>query len=592
MNYKVGKVVGINTDQRASLCISAPGEEENLFLGVLALECDDAFTRGRSLLSDVADEFLDSAESHVQRLTKAAEVMTEKLADTQKFSFLLAGFSGKALYLIGKDDCLAYLFRANSLQSLGLTPGQVISGFLQPGDRVVLATKGLIESFDLASSLHSALEIWEEEITEKLSTSEDPAQSALLLEIEQQTEEGVESNLEKPANLDDQNLPTGRKLKIPNFLPVFKKIFPKSGRGKLILALILIMALGLGAGYQFKQKQDIEKAAAFTGFFTEAKSDFEAAKGLASLDPLAAKDKLAKAKDELNQALKFKSDDSEALNLKKQIESEEASILQQFAISKLPEFLDLNLIKDGFQALQMSLSGGKLLLLDTNSKTLVSVDMVKKSNSILAGKEALGDAELASINGDNVFVYSDDKGLLKIGLTDKKVAAVSKKDTEWGKIIDIAGFASNVYTADSLKNQIWKYLATSSGFGDKRNYLNDGVKADLAGVVRMQIESSIYILKQGGEILRFTKGAADNFSLGGLDKNIKDPKSIFVSSDTDNFYILDSGNSRLVVTTKTGAYKQQYQAGEFGQATDLVVDEKGKKVYLLLGSKIYAMDLK
>ncbi|MDP3733226.1 MAG: hypothetical protein Q8Q91_01675, partial [Candidatus Daviesbacteria bacterium] len=70
------------------------------------------------------------------------------------------------------------------------------------------------------------------------------------------------------------------------------------------------------------------------------------------------------------------------------------------------------------------------------------------------------------------------------------------------------------------------------------------------------------------------------------------PKSFFVSSDTDNLYLLDSGNSRLLVLTKLGAYKVQYQSERLGGFSDLVVDEKGKKVYLLDGSKIYTMDLK
>ena len=108
----------------------------------------------------------------------------------------------------------------------------------------------------------------------------------------------------------------------------------------------------------------------------------------------------------------------------------------------------------------------------------------------------------------------------------------------------------------------------------------------------MQIESSIYVLKKGGEILRFTKGDKDNFSYSGLPSLVKDPKSFFVSSDTDNLYLLDSGNSRLLILTETGSYKGEISGEKFAQASDLVVDEKGKKVYLLDGNKIYTIDLK
>ena len=73
-----------------------------------------------------------------------------------------------------------------------------------------------------------------------------------------------------------------------------------------------------------------------------------------------------------------------------------------------------------------------------------------------------------------------------------------------------------------------------------------------------------------GQILKFLRGAKDNFTYEGLDKGVKDPKSFFVSSDSENLYVLDSGNQRLLILTKTGSYKGQIEGEKFGSATDLV----------------------
>ena len=210
----------------------------------------------------------------------------------------------------------------------------------------------------------------------------------------------------------------------------------------------------------------------------------------------------------------------------------------------------------------------------------------------MAGKEQLGDAALATLNGTTAFIYSGDKGILKIDTSSKKVTTALKTDDNLGEVKDIYGFASNIYVLDAGKNMVWKYLATSDGYSTSREYFTKGTTADLKDALRMQIESSIYILKSGGEILRFTKGDKDNFGYSGLPSGVKDPKSIFVSSDTDDFYVLDSGNSRLLILTKTGTYKGTITGAGFANASDLVVDEKGKKVYLLEGSKIYSVDLK
>ena len=56
--------------------------------------------------------------------------------------------------------------------------------------------------------------------------------------------------------------------------------------------------------------------------------------------------------------------------------------------------------------------------------------------------------------------------------------------------------------------------------------------------------------------------------------------------------MLDSGNSRIVVLDKKGVYKAQYQGDKLGLIDDLVVDEGGKKIYLLDQSKIYSIELK
>ncbi|MCR4306318.1 MAG: hypothetical protein NUV73_04520, partial [Candidatus Daviesbacteria bacterium] len=369
-----------------------------------------------------------------------------------------------------------------------------------------------------------------------------------------------------------------------------KSHFPKSGRGRLAVAIVLIVIIALGVGYQYKVTRDRETDLQFTKSLQEARDDFNAAKGLSSLNSSEAKKRLELAKEKVNKALSLKPKDTEAQNFKNQIDKESPSILQESSLSDFPLFLDMDLVKKNFRATQLSLSGEKLLLLDPGVKTLVVVDIAKKSNQILAGSEQLGDGSFASLNGGLAFVYTKDKGVLRVDITNSKLATVSKKDSEWGGIKDLYGFGSNIYLLDS--NQIWKYVATSEGYSDKREYLSKGTTADFSNALRMQIESSIYILKSDGEIVRFTKGERDNFSYSGLPSAVKDPKSFFVSSDTENLYLLDSGNSRLLTLTKTGIYKGQITGNKFASATDVVVDEKGKKIYLLEGSKIYSVDLK
>ncbi len=560
-------------------------------------------------MAEISDFYFDFEGSPPEKLKATFEQAKEKFAQDE-FSFLAASISGKILYFMVKGEAEVYLKRDNKLSSL-LTVGtneQLISGFLQPADKLLFSTKSLVSFLDadLEKSLSLPLDSFEEEVTGRIGASnlENQSLAGLAVEVEQESAESQVSvdqeeipSLQKEESIAGDNLYSavsgiGSKVNLVAMVTkLVRNYFPKSGRGRLIIGIILILIIGLGVGFKVKMNKDAQKLAAFQQVLQKAKDDFNTAKGLASLNLVDAKAKLDLAKNEVNQALSMKPEDSEAQDLKKQIEQDSNSILQQSSVSDFPLFLDMDLVRKNFRATQMSLSSGKLLLLDPDAKTLVAIDLAKKSNQILAGSEKLGDANLSSLNGGLAFVYSKDKGVLRIDTTNQKVTTVAKKDADLGKIADIYGFAGNIYVLD-VTGQIWKYIATNDGYSDKREYLSKNTKADFSSALRMQIESSIYVLKTGGEILRFTKGDKDNFGYQGLDKGVKDPKSFFVSSDTDNVYILDSGNSRLLILTKTGSYKGQMSGSEFANASDLVVDEKDKKVYLLDGSKIFQVDLK
>lgn len=609
MKLKIAQVIGLNTDQKAAQVISSVREGDNGFLAVLELISDDAFTKGRQALSELEDFYFEFEGGAAEKLNASFKEAEKRFSEGVDFNLCLAAVSGKALYLIGKGTVEVYLKRADKLSLLlsAGAPSQLISGFLQDDDRIFLSTSSLVAflGLEMEKSLSLPIETFEEEVGSKIGVSdlEDQGLAALVVEVSEENlgisplpGPGKDTDLIDQMEQASEDYP-GKPF-VLFLLRRFGSYFPKSGRGRLAIAIVLIVIIALGVGYKYKSSRDRQKQLQFTQVLQEAKDDFNAAKGIASLNPTEAKNKLDLAKNKVNKALSLKPNNQEAQNFKNQLEQESSSVLQASSISDFPVFLDMDLVKKNFRASQMSLSGGKLLLLDPGVKTLVVVDLGKKSNQILAGSENLGNASFASLNGGLAFIYSVDKGILRIDITNSKLSVVSKKDSDWGEIKDIYGFAGNVYVLDGDKKetpqsgQIWKYLPTSEGYSDKREYLGKNTKVDFANALRMQIESSIYVLKSGGEIVRFTRGDKDNFSLGGLDKGVKDPKSLFVSSDTDNLYLLDSGNSRLLILTKTGSYKGQISGDKFAQATDLVVDEKSKKVYLLEGSKIYTADLK
>ena len=108
----------------------------------------------------------------------------------------------------------------------------------------------------------------------------------------------------------------------------------------------------------------------------------------------------------------------------------------------------------------------------------------------------------------------------------------------------------------------------------------------------MAIDGSVWLGTSNGKILKFTGGREDSFTPKGVDPPFGNTLTLYTSDETNNLYILDSQNKRVVILEKDGTYLAQYVWEEAFTATQLAVSEEQKKIYLLSDGKLYAIALK
>lgn len=590
---KTVKVVGLNSDaQAAQVLISET--EPRLFLLLLVI-CDDAFSRSRQALLQAEDVFCSTNDSINNKINQTITSIKTSLSDVEQLDILLSVLQTsddkKALYLIKHGVSFsASLIRSSKRINLleQALDNELLSGFLQVGDRVVLTTNSLFEllSEDVQGLIEWPINSIEDEIEARLPQARVDPVATIVIEDEI---EGVEKIPEI------QQYQSYSKLAIKQSEQIILKLsrlIIKSKRGAVIMGVVLLLVVLAGIVLSVKNQKQVKIKSDYATYLKAAQDSFTQAQNLKDLNPQEAADSLTKAKDKLHLALQIMPNEKEANNLQNQITSQESEILRSHKIKDLPIWLDLDLIKKDLTASLLSLSVGKILILDPHQKTLVQIDISKKSHQLLAGEDRLGQAKLASLNGENAFVYSSDKGIVKVITSERSATIAAGPDSDFGEIIDIYGFSGNIYILDRSKNRIYKYIPVTSGYSDKRDYFKENTKVNLQDVIRLQIDGSVYLMRSSSEILKYTQGVADTFNIVGLDKPLSNAKNFHVSSDTEKLYVLDNGNNRLVVLDKKGVYLAQYQSEKFKDFTDLVVDEQGKKVYLLEGSKIYQMDLK
>lgn len=614
---KYSKVIASNTDLETSQAFVYRRDKTYLVL-LFSISGEDVFSRVRQLASDLEEKFFDLESSLGQRVERSLSWLDQNLKEVERKDILVASWEDSPqiiLFLKSLGSQRAFLYREKITPLL--SSNKLISGFLHSGDKLLFLNETLTkylqvgegEKTPLEELMKMSVDDLEEEVNSLVIEHQrgEPV-AAVMVDIQGEGESAVldepvapdqpkeESSLEESIHHIEDSVLSQKRLisKLPNLASLragLQMSIPKTKKGQLYFGLALILILFIGIGLTIRSKGEREKDAIFQNLLSQAKSEYQSAQSLKDLDASGAQQSLTQAQNDLTSALKIEPGNKDALALKGEIQSHGNDILKVYPVESWPLFLDLGLIKSGFSTDRLSFSLGKILLLDKSQRSLVMIDLGSKNNQILSGGDQIGSPQEASLNGSNAFVFSKDKGVVRVDIQTTKPSLAIKSDSDWGEITDIEGFGGNIYLLDNIKNQIWKYIGTNSGYSDKNNYLRAGVKADFSGAKKILIDSSVWVLGQNSQLDRFTAGSPDSYSVGGLDKPITNLTDFFISDKTTNMYLLDSGNSRLVVTDKSGKYLSQYTGDKFKSASDFVVDESGKKIYLLVSNKIYSIDL-
>ncbi|MEX1061870.1 MAG: hypothetical protein WEC39_02075 [Patescibacteria group bacterium] len=160
----------------------------------------------------------------------------------------------------------------------------------------------------------------------------------------------------------------------------------------------------------------------------------------------------------------------------------------------------------------------------------------------------------------------------------------------YNKVSELGTYLSNIYFLVPQDNQIYRFFYGSGGYSRARNRIEDGTSVESAS--GMGIDEDIWLTQDATEITRISAGKKVGFSVSNLSTPFKQLSKIFTLPNYKNLYILDVGNSRIVILDKSGSFLGQLKGEMLGAARDLWVPSGEKFLYFLSGSKIYRVPLK
>jgi len=635
---KSAKIVGTASQNAWSqIHLFSPNEAKKIkhrgqLLAVLSLsglnKKVEATAVGREIISRLHEEYYGNLEDKAfKRLRRAVIKVCQEANDETQVEIIAAAVLGPVVYLVvfGQGQVALHRQDQTGLILKGGDQAAITSGYLQAGDLYLLGTANFFSSI-AAEALKAALASGSPtEAAETLAPivhgqTNSSTTTALLFKTINQPTPPPTTDSQKP--IDSTSAPTEKshlRLKIFQALltqqlkkikiffgqlsgqfsekfqkrlrkkAVFLKKEKRQPRSKktvfsVVLILLVMLAVSVVLGKQQRQHQGDQVKAA--ELYRQALQKKEEGESLLTLNPASSRELLLEAQALATQAEASQLKNDEFEEFKKQLTSLLDQVIKERQ-AKTELLLDLGMIKQGAKGDDLAFSGGKLIILDKEKQSLYEISPEDRKSSILAGGQKLAGSLHVTAFLPNVYVLAQD-GLLVTNRLTKKTKLVINADDQWDQIVGLDTFNNNLYLLDQ-NNQIWQYPVAETGFGQKRNWLKTS-QIDFSNASDIAIDGSIWVLKTDGQILKFTRGSKDPFGVSGLDKPLANPIALYTDDDSENLYLFDQGNNRIVILDKSGELKKSYLINLEG-VSDLVVSEENSKAFLLSGSNVYIVDL-
>lgn len=582
----------------------------------------DSVVTGRELLARLHEEYYGKEEGTPFNTLKSAleKVIAEFKSSWGDVQIAATVSIGEVVYSAAGGGAQISIFRNGMLASiLESTKEEVVtaSGYPKDGDMLILGTKMFFDAFpsgvikgalegkepghateSLAPAIHTkedagslGVVILKFEKTDGLFAQEKPITPPLDSQaVVRQEKEGVGQRINtffksmgsKINALVTKNLPERR---------IYIKGLPEEGvsmknrKTTFLVGVILLVLLVLSIGFGIRQKQIKEEKSKYTTRLVQAIHEADEAIGLTSLDAERAKELFAnsRATAETLKSEGVKDPDLESLITK--LDQNQGKVLGEYK-DEPQLFLDLSILSDGFSGNELSGSSDKFYVLDKKGKKIVGISTGTKKTAVVAGPDQVGDALGLASYEDRAFVLASD-GIYEVGKVRNRVV-----EKDWAGEVLIHLYAGNIYLVDKDPNMIWRLSGSGSSFGSKQKWLAPGITVDFSKVRGLAIDGSIWTVTTSGKIVRFNLGSPQNITPTGIFPQITSVDAIYTNEALGNVYLLDKTGGRVVVLDKSGKYKAQYLSDKIGEAVDLVVSEKDKKIILLTGQKLLFLEIK
>ncbi|GEM_PF-1837733 len=213
------------------------------------------------------------------------------------------------------------------------------------------------------------------------------------------------------------------------------------------------------------------------------------------------------------------------------------------------------------------------------------INLVSKSSSNIGYLR-----QVNALDKDSI-IFSYNNGLATFNTVSKNFSGLDLQSEQTNLTVgDFSIYSDKLYVLDNKNSKILRYTKAASGFGKEESWLKSPV--NLQNAISFAVDGSIYILSNNGLVDKFYRGDKQSFGLKIISPVITKPTKMITWLDSKYIYILEPVNKRLIIFNKDGGLIKQITSSAFTNLSDVTINEKEDKAWLLNDKTIFEINLK
>jgi hypothetical protein len=284
----------------------------------------------------------------------------------------------------------------------------------------------------------------------------------------------------------------------------------------------------------------------------------------------------------------------------------------QRSIGTTEPFFNLSLAVSQFLVSDVAVDGESAVFLDSQKKELVNLNMKTKQFRV----ESISDVP----NPKSITIYNDKTYVLGDGIYTQNRLFYPKQPANVSPTL-MRSFGENLYVLDKEARDLFRVRvadAENAGAGGdsaadssaSASIYNGWFRAtggmDFAAISSVDIDGSVWLCTNTGQVLKFTQGRNSGFELKNLTKPFTSNLLCAVAPTADELYVAESSTKRLVRFNKKGEYQsaitsdalaaasgvfvmEEWKPADENDTNDLTVAIKHVRVFAVAGSYVYEL---